>query len=115
VTGIVTSVTMIGPLLVDISRDLGISLGQAGLLAAAASKPAWPSEIPKSREMSTSSGPIIVTDVTIPVTPAVIKTMGSGLAFIRSAPFGCLPFDGNKKASPEHGRGCGRAPREARA
>jgi predicted MFS family arabinose efflux permease len=36
VTGTVTSVTMIGPLLVDISRDLGISLGQAGLLAAAA-------------------------------------------------------------------------------
>jgi predicted MFS family arabinose efflux permease len=39
VTGIVTSVTMIGPLLVDISRDLGISLGQAGLLAAAAGIP----------------------------------------------------------------------------
>jgi predicted MFS family arabinose efflux permease len=39
VTGIVTSVTMIGPLLVDISRDLGISLGQAGLLAAAAGVP----------------------------------------------------------------------------
>jgi predicted MFS family arabinose efflux permease len=39
VTGIVTSVTMIGPLLVDIARDLGISLGQAGLLAAAAGVP----------------------------------------------------------------------------
>ena len=39
VTGIVTSVTMIGPLLVDISLDLGISLGQAGLLAAAAGVP----------------------------------------------------------------------------
>ena len=39
VTGIVTSVTMIGPLLVDISRDLGVSLGQAGLLAAAAGVP----------------------------------------------------------------------------
>lgn len=39
VTGIVTSVTMIGPLLVDIARDLGISLGQAGLLAAAAAVP----------------------------------------------------------------------------
>src|SRR5712691_7786380 len=38
-TGIVTSVTMIGPLLVDISRDLGISLGRAGLLAAAAGVP----------------------------------------------------------------------------
>ena len=39
VTGIVTSVTMLGPLLVDISRDLDISLGQAGLLAAAAGVP----------------------------------------------------------------------------
>ena len=39
VTGIVTSVTMIGPLLVDIAHDLGISLGQAGLLAAAAAVP----------------------------------------------------------------------------
>jgi predicted MFS family arabinose efflux permease len=39
VTGIVTSVTMIGPLLLDISRDLDISLGQAGLLAAAAGVP----------------------------------------------------------------------------
>ena len=39
VTGIVTSVTMLGPLLVDISRDLGVSLGQAGLLAAAAGVP----------------------------------------------------------------------------
>jgi DHA1 family inner membrane transport protein len=39
VTGIVTSVTMIGPLLLDISRDLEISLGQAGLLAAAAAVP----------------------------------------------------------------------------
>lgn len=39
VTGIVTSVTMIGPLLLDISRDLEISLGQAGLLAMAAAVP----------------------------------------------------------------------------
>ena len=39
VTGIVTSVTMIGPLLVDISRDLEISLGRAGLLAMAAAVP----------------------------------------------------------------------------
>ncbi len=34
--------------------------------------------------MSTSSGPIIVTDVTIPVTPAVIRIMGSGLMFMDS-------------------------------
>jgi predicted MFS family arabinose efflux permease len=37
VTGIVTSMTMLGPLLVDISRALGVPLGRAGLLAAAAS------------------------------------------------------------------------------
>ena len=30
VTGIVTSVTMIGPLLVDVARDLDVSIGQAG-------------------------------------------------------------------------------------
>jgi predicted MFS family arabinose efflux permease len=39
VTGIVTSLTMVGPLLLDISRDLGISVAQAGLLAAAAAVP----------------------------------------------------------------------------
>ena len=39
VTGIVTSITMIGPLLVDISRDLGVSVGRAGLLAAATALP----------------------------------------------------------------------------
>ncbi len=33
--GFATCVTMLGPLLVDLSRDLDISLGQAGLLAAA--------------------------------------------------------------------------------
>jgi predicted MFS family arabinose efflux permease len=32
---IVTSITMVGPLLVDISREFGVSLGTAGLLAAA--------------------------------------------------------------------------------
>src|SRR5262245_55507129 len=39
VTVIVTSIKMIGPLLLDVSRDLGISLAQAGLLAAAAGVP----------------------------------------------------------------------------
>jgi predicted MFS family arabinose efflux permease len=33
IAGIVTWMTMLGPLLVDLSRDLGVSLGQAGLLA----------------------------------------------------------------------------------
>jgi MFS transporter, DHA1 family, inner membrane transport protein len=35
ITGFATCVTMLGPLLVDLSRDLDVSLGQAGLLAAA--------------------------------------------------------------------------------
>jgi predicted MFS family arabinose efflux permease len=33
IAGIVTWLTMLGPLLVDLSRDLGVSLGRAGLLA----------------------------------------------------------------------------------
>jgi DHA1 family inner membrane transport protein len=37
--GIVTSITMIGPLLVDLSREFGISVGRAGLLAAASAAP----------------------------------------------------------------------------
>src|SRR5919199_2117165 len=37
--GFVTAITMVGPLLVDLSRDLGVPLGQAGLLAAAMSLP----------------------------------------------------------------------------
>jgi predicted MFS family arabinose efflux permease len=32
--GFATSVTMLGPLLVDLSQELDVSLGQAGLLAA---------------------------------------------------------------------------------
>jgi predicted MFS family arabinose efflux permease len=39
ICGIVTSVTMIGPLLLDLSRELGVSLGMAGLLAAASAVP----------------------------------------------------------------------------
>src|SRR5215211_4292327 len=35
ITGFATCVTMLGPLLVDLSRELDVSLGQAGLLAAA--------------------------------------------------------------------------------
>src|SRR2546428_553845 len=37
--GIITSVTMIGPLLVDVARDLRIPLGQAGLLAVVSAAP----------------------------------------------------------------------------
>jgi predicted MFS family arabinose efflux permease len=39
ITGFVTSVTMIGPLLVGIAEDLGVSVAQAGLLAAASAAP----------------------------------------------------------------------------
>lgn len=38
-SGIVTSVTMIGPLLVDIARDFQVSVGTAGLLAAVSAAP----------------------------------------------------------------------------
>jgi predicted MFS family arabinose efflux permease len=37
--GMVTSITMIGPLLVDLAREFGISVGAAGLLAAATAVP----------------------------------------------------------------------------
>jgi len=44
-----------------------------GTPAAAASRPAWASEMPRSRDTSTSSGPIIVIEVTMTVTQAVIS------------------------------------------
>jgi len=34
ILGFATAITMIGPLLLDLSRELGVPLGQAGLLAA---------------------------------------------------------------------------------
>jgi predicted MFS family arabinose efflux permease len=37
--GFATVVTMLGPLLVDLSRELDVSLGEAGLLAAAMAVP----------------------------------------------------------------------------
>jgi predicted MFS family arabinose efflux permease len=39
ITGWVTAITMVGPLLVDLSRDLNVPLGQLGLLGAAISLP----------------------------------------------------------------------------
>jgi MFS transporter, DHA1 family, inner membrane transport protein len=39
ITGWVTAITMVGPLLVDLSRDLNVPLGQLGLLSAAISLP----------------------------------------------------------------------------
>ena len=39
ILGFVTAITMVAPLLVDLSRELDVPLGQAGLLAAAMSLP----------------------------------------------------------------------------
>jgi predicted MFS family arabinose efflux permease len=39
ILGFVTAITMVGPLLLDLSRELDVPLGQAGLLAAAMSLP----------------------------------------------------------------------------
>jgi MFS transporter, DHA1 family, inner membrane transport protein len=56
-----TAITMVGPLLVDLSRDLGVPLGQAGLLAAAMSLP-WALGAPFTGLLSDRLGrrPLIV-------------------------------------------------------
>jgi MFS transporter, DHA1 family, inner membrane transport protein len=56
-----TAITMLGPLLVDLSRDLGVPLGQAGLLAAAMSLP-WALGAPFTGLLSDRLGrrPLIV-------------------------------------------------------
>ncbi|HEV7663222.1 MAG TPA: MFS transporter [Chloroflexota bacterium] len=61
VFGFVTAITMIGPLLVDMSRELGVPLGQAGLLAAAMSLP-WAIGAPFTGLLSDRLGrkPLIV-------------------------------------------------------
>lgn len=61
VFGFVTAMTMIGPLLLDLSRELGVSLGQAGLLAAAMALP-WSLGAPFTGLLSDRLGrrPLIV-------------------------------------------------------
>jgi DHA1 family inner membrane transport protein len=61
VVGIVTAMTMIGPLLLDLSRELGVSLGQTGLLAAAMALP-WSLGAPFAGLLSDRLGrrPLIV-------------------------------------------------------
>ena len=60
--------------------------------------------------MSTSSGPIIVTDVTIPVTPAVIRIMGSGLMFMSGHTFPAIqPSTSRAVRSSSAVRSAGRA------
>lgn len=59
--GFVTAITMVGPLLVDLSRELGISLGQAGLISAAMALP-WALGAPFTGALSDRLGrrPLIV-------------------------------------------------------
>jgi predicted MFS family arabinose efflux permease len=61
ILGFVTAITMIGPLLLDLSRELGVPLGQAGLLAAAMSLP-WAFGAPFTGLLSDRLGrrPLIV-------------------------------------------------------
>ena len=61
ILGYVTAITMVGPLLVDLSRELDVPLGQAGLLAAAMSLP-WALGAPLTGLLSDRLGrrPLIV-------------------------------------------------------
>jgi predicted MFS family arabinose efflux permease len=61
ILGFVTAITMIGPLLLDLSRELGVPLGQAGLLAAVMSLP-WALGAPFTGLLSDRLGrrPLIV-------------------------------------------------------
>ncbi|TMF01177.1 MAG: MFS transporter [Chloroflexi bacterium] len=61
ILGFVTAITMVGPLLVDLSRELQVPLGQAGLLAAAMSLP-WALGAPFTGLLSDRLGrrPLIV-------------------------------------------------------
>jgi predicted MFS family arabinose efflux permease len=75
--GFATSVTMLGPLLVDLSRDLDVSLGQAGLLAAAMAA-TWALAAPFAGVLSDRFGrrPLIV----LALSGLGIVTLGAGLA-----------------------------------
>src|SRR5438045_6575495 len=61
ILGFVTAITMIAPLLLDLSRELGVPLGQAGLLAGAMSLP-WALGAPFTGLLSDRLGrrPLIV-------------------------------------------------------
>jgi len=75
ILGFVTAITMIGPLLLDLSSELGVPLGQAGLLAAAMSLP-WALGAPFTGLLSDRLGrrPLIV-----------LALAGVGLATVASA------------------------------
>ena len=77
VFGFATVVTMLGPLLVDLSRELDVSLGQAGLLAAALAVP-WALAAPFAGILSDRLGrrPMIV----LALTGLGAVTLGAGFA-----------------------------------
>src|SRR4051812_10474563 len=75
--GSATCVTMLGPLLVDLSHDLDVSLGQAGLLAAAMAV-SWAVAAPFAGVLSDRMGrrPMIV----LALGGLGAATLGAGLA-----------------------------------
>src|SRR5215216_4947839 len=75
--GFATCVTMLGPLLVDLSRELDVSLGQAGLLAAAMAV-SWAVAAPFAGVLSDRIGrrPMIV----LALGGLGAATLGAGLA-----------------------------------
>ena len=77
VFGFATAITMLGPLLVDLSNDLDVSLGRAGLLAAAMALP-WALGAPFTGLLSDRLGrrPLIV----LALGGIGVATLGSALA-----------------------------------
>lgn len=77
VLGFVTAITMVGPLLLDLSHELGVPLGQAGLLAAAMSLP-WALGAPFTGLLSDRLGrrPLIV----LALAGVGVSTICAGLA-----------------------------------
>jgi DHA1 family inner membrane transport protein len=77
VTGFAVAIAMLGPLLVDLSRELGVPLGQAGLLASVMSLP-WALGAPFTGLLSDRLGrrPLIV----LALAGVGAATMAAGLA-----------------------------------
>src|SRR5258708_35851333 len=77
VTGFAVAIAMLGPLLVDLSRELGVPLGQAGLLAAVMSLP-WALGAPFTGLLSDRLGrrPLIV----LALAGVGLATMAAALA-----------------------------------
>jgi predicted MFS family arabinose efflux permease len=77
ILGFVTAITMVGPLLVDLSRELGVPLGQAGLLAGVMSLP-WALGAPFTGLLSDRLGrrPLIV----LALAGVGVATIGSAFA-----------------------------------